>query len=695
MFRNWRTAVSRVVPGSAELLADLATKEEEGEWPSRGLAASRARVAHEDRGTDVTMLRWFFDWSWVHRRVENIRVLDNAQTRRHFSFDVELPVSSELRRVDGSGSQTGQINVPLLFLRRGMLVNLDIRDPEGRSMPTISSSENLAMTYRAVKQLADRVGVVDLMVTMVLADRVGEPGADRGGDQQESPDAGEEISGHCGQVVQDAILSLINTHGMDRGHFNHRTVDRHQEDHRHQLFEALGQIVYSIQSGEKRADNGSSLDVVRVPKMVKSSNPAKSGKGNEPPEEPEYVLDTSPPVDLLARTILVAADHFAPSDEKKLLDLELLCVLLATVSYSYLLCVVADEKEVWTGTASRRTVVKLACDVEPDDTRLNILNPTRQVLIRYSQTTARSTHLEFSPPENAVVQSITAPVVTHLNTPTDAGFPVKIVPFDPGLRLSGKNGDVNRDGFYRASQSRVHVEPPLFRTDPVRTLRVSLTPEQRWQAYVAGAVAGVVVGLCRLLWGDGVGGFPANPFNGGGSGADDFGGNLSVFLALETLLTAVFGALFFTTGSHRLSRQVGGPSRCAIGLAWAAAALAPAGLLAEPFGGWPNSRLWWVALVALLASGGGTAMISWSGRRPRGNVERIIRREGTGPLRKRLFDRPVQDRGSVLAVTETGAFDCHYLTDPDHRELLVTRAAETGTEGTGRSGASGTVTFHD
>lgn len=698
VFGNWEKAVGEVVPGSARLIGEY-----DPDSPSAGLAASQKRVAGEcpvsggkaasGGKTTKTMLSWFFDWSWVHRRVENIRVLDNAQTRRHFSFDVELPFSPELRRFDRDGNPTGQINVPLTFLRRGMLVNLDLRDSEDRPMPTITSSENLMITYRAVKQLTDRVKVAELMQQMV------------------EEDLGKAAPNHnYDQIVDDAVLSLINTHGVDHGHFNNRTVDRHQEDHRHQLFEALGQIVHRLQLEEDAGAERAST-VVRLPKMVKVPKPVPKDESDvmrwcraadekirkmlwcPRPRHDEYVLDTSLSVDLLARTLLFTAadickssDTSDNSDKNGLLDLELLCVMLATVSYSYLLCIVADESEMWrvpghrTGKTpvpvGRRTVVKLVCDVEPDDTRLNILNPTRKVLIRYSQTTARSTHLEFSPPENAVAQSITAPVVVHLNDPTDTEFPVQTVPFDPGLRKTEERADLNRDGFYRASQSRVHVEPPLSRTDPVRTLRVALTPEHRWQAWIAVAVAAVVVGLCWLLWDDGgTWGFPGNPFREGKGGADNFNGNLSVFLALETLLTAVFGALFFTTGSHRLSRKVGGPSRGAIGLAWAAAALSPVSLLAEPYGAGVSHVLFWGgSLTALVLSLGGAGMISWSSRRPWGNVERIIRQEGTGPWWERIFDTPVQDRRSVLAVTETGAFDCHYLTDPVHRQALTDRA---------------------
>ncbi|WP_297006585.1 hypothetical protein [uncultured Corynebacterium sp.] len=615
VFRNWRTAAGGVFKGSSTLLAGLAAMTAGGQSPSQGLAISRDRVADAEPAADeTTMLRWFFDWSWVHRRVENIRVLDNAQTRRHFSFDVELPVSPELRRRDSDGNLTHQVNVPLLFLRRGMLVNLDIRDTEGRAMPTISSSENLMITYRAVKQLADRVGMVELMAAMVAADRRRE--AEAGNPTTEATPAQYDYS----QVVTDAVLSLINTHGVDRGHFNDRTVDRRQEDHRHQLFEALGEIVHCLCADHEPSGGESATVPVRLPKMKKTGT------------DPSYVLDTSPAVDLLARTILYAAEHPASSDPGALLDLELLCVLLSTVSYSYLLCIVADEKEVWTGTTSRRTVVKLACDVEPDDSRLNIFNPTRKVLIRYSQATARSTHLEFSPPENAVVQSITAPVVTHLVDPTDTDFPVETIPFHPGIHRINRHSDLDRDGFYRASQNRVHVEPPLDRADPVRTLRVSLTPEQRWQAGISSIVAAVVVVLCRFLWGDGVGGFPGNPFSG------------TVAVTITSVATSACSSPWrhcsplFSVPCSSPPAATDCPGR-SVGLPGARS-------------GWPG-----------------------------------LRRHC--PRRDRLFDRPVQDRRSVLAVTETGAFDCHYLTDPAHREQLAGRARNAGTE---LSGASGTVT---
>lgn len=728
VFSNWDTAVNSVNSDISERISTYASDK-----PSTGLSASQERVSGADSDPDnKTMLSWFFDWGWVHRRVENIRVLDNAQTRRHFSFDVALPFSPELRRLDRDGKPTGQVNVPLTFLRRGMLVNLDIRDSEDWPMPTITSSENLEITYRAVKQLTARVNLGELMRKMM-----------------EENAGGSEPGRNYDKIVDDAILSLINTHGMDHGHFNNRTVDRHQEDHRHQLFESLGQIVHSLHpEGISGAEHTAA--VIRLPKMVAVPKPDAETVEKEQGEsdftkwrraaweklremlwcprvrDHEYVLDTSLPVELLARTILFAVDIREESDRPDIrdeidpLDLELLCIMLATVSYSYLLCIVADESEMWripshgvdghrtekipesipadppkgaAAPVSRRTVVKLVCDVEPDDIPLNIFNPTRKVLVRYSQTTARSTHLEFSPPEKAVAQSITAPVVVHLNDPTSTDFPVQTVPFDPGFRTSDERADLNRDGFYRSSQSRVHVEPPLKRTDPVRTLRIALTPEQRWQPWAATVVAAVVVILCVLLHGGGSWGFPDNPLGDGENGADDFNGNLSVFFALETLLAAAFGALFFTTGSHRLSRKVGGPSLVAVGLAWGAASLSPVALLAEPYGAGSAYWLIWIcSFVLLLLSFGGATMISWSSRRPHGNVERIIRREGRGPWWIRMFDSPVRDRRSVLSVTETGAFDCHYLTDPAHRQELADRSREVAS---GLSGPSGTVTPHD
>src|SRR5699024_10442257 len=105
------------------------------------------------------MLRVLVDWPWVHRRGEDIQVVDDGQTRRRISFDFAPQV---LSRWAGTGSQDHgdeQGHVPLTFLRKGMIINLDLQAEDGSTMPAVTRTQNTRLVFHPIRRLATDVGL--------------------------------------------------------------------------------------------------------------------------------------------------------------------------------------------------------------------------------------------------------------------------------------------------------------------------------------------------------------------------------------------------------------------------------------------------------------------------------------------------------------------------------------------------------
>lgn len=100
----------------------------------------------------LTMLQLFIKSSdWVVRRVEHVTFLDECTVRRGVSIDYVPP--SNAVTLGRPGGQHVQV-LPLAIMRRKSLVNFDLRDHDGRSLPLLGLRQNQALTLAAVRAWA-------------------------------------------------------------------------------------------------------------------------------------------------------------------------------------------------------------------------------------------------------------------------------------------------------------------------------------------------------------------------------------------------------------------------------------------------------------------------------------------------------------------------------------------------------------
>lgn len=83
------------------------------------------------------LLGLIVDYSWIHRRVESIEVVDDKTLRRRTSIDFSLPTS-----VNGVEVAVHLPFVPLTLLQKEVLRNFDLRDAEGRAVPVLTTDQN-------------------------------------------------------------------------------------------------------------------------------------------------------------------------------------------------------------------------------------------------------------------------------------------------------------------------------------------------------------------------------------------------------------------------------------------------------------------------------------------------------------------------------------------------------------------------
>ena len=99
---------------------------------------------------------------WVKRRVEGIQFRPGGDTRRRISFDVSIPPHYLITgdEIGASGSEEGPSKlavVPLTFMGKGSLVNLDLSDRRGDSVSSVGFTENGKITVAALEWLANRL----------------------------------------------------------------------------------------------------------------------------------------------------------------------------------------------------------------------------------------------------------------------------------------------------------------------------------------------------------------------------------------------------------------------------------------------------------------------------------------------------------------------------------------------------------
>lgn len=96
------------------------------------------------------MLRWN---QWVHRRVELLRFIDEDVAHRRVSVDFTFPWWYHEAR--GTPERDpARLLVPLALLRKGTLVNFDLRDEGGNALPLLTTPQNGIVAEASLAMLA-------------------------------------------------------------------------------------------------------------------------------------------------------------------------------------------------------------------------------------------------------------------------------------------------------------------------------------------------------------------------------------------------------------------------------------------------------------------------------------------------------------------------------------------------------------
>lgn len=649
----------------------------------------------DDDALGAAILPLITDWNWVKRRVETMQLITNGQTRRRLSFDFELPHSKAMYY----GGSSEQAVVPLTFLRKGMLINLDI-SLAGEPVSSLEFGPNGELTYQAMRLVAQELNLSEYL----------------------KPVVGHLGLGELNRLINYGIADIIYSSRTDRTAYFTDTVRRVQDTHRHHLLATLALSASLIR-------NQSSLEPVQLSLWrLNAGQITVGGKVVESEQgESTDVLDSSLGVHCLALALMLAIENNR-QNSVVLQQIELLGCLLSTTSLSYLFTVVASAEKLWERSdgknafTPKRCTAKLVCDAEessfnpeedgdggdtndrkpaifhdvyklweeedcvetsPDRLPQRTLWPyslkriqwVTKVTLAYSTLSARSTHIEIEPPENSTVVRLIGLVNASLVEHSDDGGTTARVeeatgqvevnsPCVKGVNLGGgachndpwpvdefysRMGKESPHGTSRTSQSRVH----LSNTSPQRTLaylQVWLAP----QPGLSPLLANILVWISLLL-----SFFFTWHVAASNNDEDDASLFSAVGIALDSyaILLALFGVLWFTTGTHQVSKHMWSIPK--VHVAWSAAMslvlLISPGVQAVM----PDHAIWVQALFLLPVAYYLAASTQWVYRYTKfcsqeyKNVDTIIR-----SVRK----EETLMRESV-SVMETGAWDCEYLTD--------------------------------
>jgi hypothetical protein len=103
-------------------------------WPQKALEAQTPFIAAKI-GRLMSEPR-----EWVERRVEGITFVDDTTMRRYTSVHLVVPDFAE--RAPADLPDVSLTHVPLALIEKGLLVNLDVLDEGGRSLPVLTKRQN-------------------------------------------------------------------------------------------------------------------------------------------------------------------------------------------------------------------------------------------------------------------------------------------------------------------------------------------------------------------------------------------------------------------------------------------------------------------------------------------------------------------------------------------------------------------------
>lgn len=676
----------------------------------------------------IAVLRLMSDWSWMTRRVEKIQIIADGQTRRRLSFDFTLPPDPGLAWVR-EGHELGTI-VPLTFLRKGPLVNLDIKDHQGASLPVLSREENAEVAYQAIR----------LLVSMLELDQAADGIFGEDWDNFINSVFPEESKKtkliSWSDVIDKAIYSVIMSEGYDQEAVNYKKMTRLQDGHRYDLFSTAAQLC-AIYGASPKWKTAPPPHQITFPSWLLGYDNEQSARDRrQAQEQAPRVLDSSPCIQVLACTILSQVIHLEKEkDFDKLALLEVLCQLLALTSTSFLFPILVKSQDGPPPRKPSRQLVKFGCDVETDRIESSLSSVrwfprTRRglkwvasfvlprvgthTLIRHSKWSAKSTHLEFQPPSQTRVTQIVAAQGRCLaeargfNDPEGLGVSKikikdgkKVLPHSRQDLFEKKGITLPervlryRHGSYRTSQGSVHVTSGGSSGQAIDSLRFTIMPDL--SSYQPLLASGAAICVTILSWIISL--QQRHSFN----DPEESWFTFSVFIASETIILAIFGALLLTTGHNRTAQAVWAGPRRLMTLAAIISVLSPFLCLSGiwhpyrtakiPQLGHINDMFYTIykftplIIVSLLGYSVLLLFLAvWMQRQCWDNgdsarEERIIEEK----VFPRLIYRPYHN---VVAVTETGVGNCAYLTDDfvryfnlaptltDYRDYLTTTVRE-------------------
>ena len=98
----------------------------------------------EEQAGDIAAVAWSLlrsQAAWRHRRVETLTLLSHEHVRRHVSVDFTLPEEHR----EGLRLSAEEFAVPLAWLTKRPLVDFDLRNEEGHSIPMLTADQNAAI----------------------------------------------------------------------------------------------------------------------------------------------------------------------------------------------------------------------------------------------------------------------------------------------------------------------------------------------------------------------------------------------------------------------------------------------------------------------------------------------------------------------------------------------------------------------
>ncbi|TFC05058.1 hypothetical protein [Cryobacterium sp. MDB2-33-2] len=185
----------------------LVAKSSEGkEHPSNkasGDPTSRTSVEKDSKGEAA--LRLLMDPKWILRRVESVVLKADGQTNRRISFDFKLPQNARIPFDESPDGKPTMVAVPLTFMSKGTIVNLNVSDSTGSTLPVLGFSDNGKLTLDALVLLAILHGdIVDSQITCE-ADRA------CGCTLSEQPDSGPVGLTHVRKAISNIVYSTGRT----------------------------------------------------------------------------------------------------------------------------------------------------------------------------------------------------------------------------------------------------------------------------------------------------------------------------------------------------------------------------------------------------------------------------------------------------------------------------------------------------